>query len=96
MRNICFKGNKHLVAERTFSLEIRDTTQGITCTSIACGILHVESYNSDSLFCYFRGTDNVIGVESTLRCNDSMVFVLPYFPHQKFQVIVIIDLSCCK
>lgn len=40
----------------------------------------------------YRGTDNVIGVESTLRCNDNLVFVLPYFPHQKFQVTIIIIL----
>lgn len=49
----------------------------------------LESY---SLLYYFlsflfsRGTDNVIGVLSTLRRDDNIVFVLPYFPHQSFQV----------
>lgn len=41
------------------------------------------------------GTDNVIGVHSTLRCNDSLVFVLPYFPHQKFQEYFL-EMSVCE
>ena len=40
------------------------------------------------IFLFSRGTDNVIGVHSTQRCDDNMVFVLPYFPHKKFQVNV--------
>lgn len=41
------------------------------------------------------GTDNVIGVESTLRCNDNIVFVLPYFPHQKFQEYFL-EMTVCE
>ncbi|KAK3708276.1 hypothetical protein QZH41_005994 [Actinostola sp. cb2023] len=33
-----------------------------------------------------RGKDNVIGIETAYRKNDHIVFVLPYVPHQKFQV----------
>ncbi|XP_068740030.1 cell division cycle 7-related protein kinase-like [Montipora capricornis] len=41
------------------------------------------------------GTDNVIGVQFTLRCNDNLVFVLPYFPHEKFQEYFL-DMSVCE
>ncbi|KAJ7334538.1 Cell division control protein 7 [Desmophyllum pertusum] len=41
------------------------------------------------------GTNNVIGVRSTLRCNDNIVFVLPYFPHQKFQEYFL-EMSVCE
>ncbi|KAK2566029.1 Cell division cycle 7-related protein kinase [Acropora cervicornis] len=41
------------------------------------------------------GTDNVIGIQFTLRCNDNLVFVLPYFPHQKFQEYFL-EMSVCE
>ncbi|EDO33825.1 predicted protein [Nematostella vectensis] len=41
------------------------------------------------------GKDNIIGVEMTYRRNDHIVFVLPYFPHQKFQDYML-DMSVCE
>lgn len=76
------------VSERFFE---KWYVHNVHCLSLIC--IYSEStsllvFILVSCFLY-RGTDNVIGVRSTLRCNDNIVFVLPYFPHQKFQVPVI-------
>ena len=34
----------------------------------------------------FSGCDNVMGVELCIRQRDHVVIVMPYFPHEKFQV----------
>lgn len=37
------------------------------------------------MFC-FSGRDNVVGVSACLREKDHVIIVMPYFPHDKFQV----------
>lgn len=47
-------------------------------------------------FCYYSGCDNVMGVKACLRHRDHVVIVMPYFPHEQFQVsnrIIISDLK---
>ncbi len=48
---------------------------------------------SGNLICYHcdlcytcRGCDNVIGVKACLRHKDHVVIIMPYFPHDRFQV----------
>ena len=42
---------------------------------------------------YFSGDDNVMGVQWCLRERDHVIIVMPYFAHDRFQVIIIIILS---
>lgn len=39
--------------------------------------------NSDYNY-FFSGVDNIVGVDLCLRRNDSVAFVMPYVPHDKF------------
>lgn len=39
-----------------------------------------------TFFLIFRGVNNVIGYKGTVRNHDHSAVILPYFPHDKFQV----------
>lgn len=39
---------------------------------------------SNLFFSKFRGKENVVGVDLCLRNNDSIAFVMPYIPHERF------------
>ena len=41
---------------------------------------------ASTLLSFFRGKDNVIEVKACVREKDHVVIVMPYFPHEKFQV----------
>ncbi|KAJ8300896.1 hypothetical protein KUTeg_022415 [Tegillarca granosa] len=58
-----------------------------TCT-IHC-IIEIQDFYwiFESHWCheFWKGQDNVMGVELCIRSKDHVVIVMPYFPHEKFQ-----------